>query len=71
MRHAIITASLNAGLALAKQSELASAHPLIEEIRPDTTDKPLIRLGSEADGGYLVPDDLEGIVACFSPDVDA
>ncbi len=29
----------------------------------------LIRIGGEADGGYLVPDDLEGITACFSPGV--
>jgi hypothetical protein len=29
----------------------------------------LIRLGGEADGGYLVPDDLEGIEYCFSPGV--
>ncbi len=30
----------------------------------------LIRLGCDNDGGYLVPDDLEGIKACFSPGVD-
>ena len=30
----------------------------------------LIRVGAERDGGYLVPDDLEGIVACFSPGTD-
>lgn len=29
----------------------------------------LIRLGNEGDGGYLVPDDLNGIEACFSPGV--
>ena len=29
----------------------------------------MIRLGSEGDGGYLVPDDLIGIRACFSPGV--
>jgi hypothetical protein len=31
---------------------------------------PLVRLGRDFDGGYLVPDDLDGIVACFSPGVD-
>jgi hypothetical protein len=30
----------------------------------------LIRLGSNNDGGYLVPNDLKGISACFSPGVD-
>jgi len=29
----------------------------------------LIRIGSENDGGYLVPDDLAGISSCYSPGV--
>ena len=29
----------------------------------------LIRLGADRDGGYLVPDDLGGVQACFSPGV--
>ena len=29
----------------------------------------LIRLGPKGDGGYLVPNDLDGIEACFSPGV--
>ncbi len=29
----------------------------------------LLRLGGAADGGYLVPDDLAGLRACFSPGV--
>ncbi|MCU0530438.1 MAG: FkbM family methyltransferase [Cyanobium sp. Prado107] len=28
---------------------------------------PLIRIGGNGDGAYLLPDDLEGISACFSP----
>lgn len=32
---------------------------------------PLRRIGSSGDGGYLVPDDLDGIAAVFSPGVDA
>ena len=42
---------------------------LINKLRPVSCDKTLIRLGPKGDGGYLVPDDLEGIVACFSPGV--
>lgn len=38
-------------------------------VRPVVTNHPLIRLGCEGDGGYLVPDDLDGISACFSPGV--
>ncbi len=32
---------------------------------------PLRRIGGSGDGGYLVPDDLEGIAAVFSPGVDS
>jgi len=38
-------------------------------INPVSTDKKLIRIGDHADGGYLIPDDLEGIETCFSPGV--
>jgi hypothetical protein len=40
-------------------------------IRPLNSGMPLIRLGAEGDGGYLVPDDLDGIEACFSPGVSS
>jgi len=42
---------------------------LIDTLRPVSTDIELIRLGPLGDGGYLVPDDLQGIEACFSPGV--
>ena len=42
---------------------------LIRRLHPVTCDKELIRLGPEGDGGYLVPNDLQGIEACFSPGV--
>lgn len=38
-------------------------------LQPYDTDTPLIRMGDFGDGGYLVPDDLRGIVACYSPGV--
>ncbi|MGR3460303.1 MAG: FkbM family methyltransferase [Roseovarius sp.] len=38
-------------------------------LTPYQTDSPLIRLGDFGDGGYLVPDDLCGIAACYSPGV--
>lgn len=43
---------------------------LVASLRPVSCGRPLVRLGPAADGGYLVPDDLEGIEACFSPGVD-
>jgi hypothetical protein len=36
---------------------------------PKPSPKPLIRIGGDTDGGYLLPDDLDGIGACFSPGV--
>lgn len=42
---------------------------LVEKLFPVSQSKNLIRLGPKGDGGYLVPDDLEGIEACFSPGV--
>lgn len=38
-------------------------------LSPLSTNKPLVRIGCQGDGGYLVPDDLDGINACFSPGV--
>ena len=38
---------------------------LAQALRPVQTRYPLIRIGSTHDGGYLVPDDLGGISACF------
>jgi hypothetical protein len=43
---------------------------LAQRLRPVRTNIDLIRMGAEEDGGYLVPDDLAGISACFSPGVD-
>lgn len=36
---------------------------------PIKTEHQLIRVGGSRDGGYLVPEDLSGIKACFSPGV--
>lgn len=42
---------------------------LLTTLHPISPEKELIRLGHQGDGGYLVPDDLTGISACFSPGV--
>ena len=42
---------------------------LIKALRPVQTKFKLIRVGGANDGGYLIPDDLDGIAACFSPGV--
>ena len=42
---------------------------LVKALRPVKTDFQLIRIGGANDGGYLIPNDLDGIAACFSPGV--
>lgn len=44
---------------------------LIAALRPQQTRLPLTRVGKDGDGGYLLPEDFEGITACFSPGVEA
>ena len=46
-----------------------SLRNLMRRLAPVETPGGLVRLGPATDGGYLVPDDLDGIEACFSPGV--
>ncbi len=43
---------------------------LIDRLKPRYDSGNLIRVGGDGDGGYLVPDCLDGIQAVFSPGVD-
>lgn len=51
-------------LGRASEQEIRDALNLIV---PRKTGLPLVRLGGRMDGGYLLPDDITGIEACFSP----
>ena len=42
---------------------------LVRVFAPYTTEHKLVRVGGDNDGGYLIPDDLEGIAADFPPAV--
>lgn len=42
----------------------------LEILQPKPSPFPLIRIGGNGDGAYLVPDDLEGITDCLSPGVN-
>lgn len=42
---------------------------LLRRLHPVLPPQGLRRIGPPGDGGYLIPDDLEGIAACFSPGV--
>lgn len=60
----------NKGNILISRTPFERVKALIEKLFPVETDKKLIRVGPDRDGGYLIPDDLDGIEACFSPGVD-
>lgn len=51
------------------QTETNEIVQLISLLRPYSSGYDLKRFGPEGDGGYLVPDDLCGIEACYSPGV--
>ena len=61
--------ALRRGYFFEKAEKKDRSEAFLRKIRPLVTDFPLLRFGSAMDGGYLVPDDLEGITACFSPGV--
>ena len=44
---------------------------LTQFLRPTVTKFRLLRIGGNEDGAYLIPDDLHGVSACFSPGVGA
>ena len=58
-----------------QRDRVAELRTLIKRLYPVVSKKELIRLGTsksegqDGDGGYLIPDDLDGIEACFSPGV--
>jgi hypothetical protein len=43
---------------------------IVEFLQPKLNGFDLIRIGKSGDGGYLVPDDLQGIDMCISPGVE-
>jgi hypothetical protein len=53
----------------AKASLQRDVFDLITRLRPVECSLEMIRLGSNNDGGYLVPQNLDGVVGCFSPGV--
>jgi hypothetical protein len=62
-------AAFAVGVSFTKHTNSADVLDLIAKLRPQDCGKNLIRIGGKADGGYLIPDDLEGIQYCFSPGV--
>ncbi len=61
---------LREGVLIASTVSAADIQSLIHKCHPVEIDHDLIRIGGSGDGGYLVPRDLGGISACFSPGVN-
>jgi hypothetical protein len=60
---------LTKGFYITKRTKTEDVLGLIQNLRPQDCGKELIRIGGQKDGGYLIPDDLEGIEYCFQPGV--
>jgi len=69
VRDSLIRAVGAAGLHIADRTSAADVQQLIRSLRPVGAKQELIRLGPDGDGGYLIPDDLDGIEYVFSPGV--
>lgn len=54
---------------IAKKVKPEAIHNLVRRLAPVQPARPLVRIGPPGDGGYLAPDDLDGIEFCFSPGV--
>lgn len=63
------TIAMQQGLSLRKTTDDRKLEEFFRKVRPVATQFDLIRVGGNNDGGYLLPDDLEGIEVCFSPGV--
>ena len=69
LKSAIYSARLKRGRRIVPTTSFDALHDFFLMIQPVNTGKKLIRVGAAGDGGYLVPDDLDGIATCFSPGV--
>lgn len=61
--------ALGLGFVVDRRASLAEVRSLIARLRPRAAESSLRRLGADGDGGYLVPDDLDGVRAALSPGV--
>jgi len=60
---------LKYNLRISRTTSYSDLLSFFSSLQPYSTNYNLIRIGSNNDGGYLIPDDLDGINACFSPGV--
>ena len=60
---------LGHGICLSPATSRQQVVDFLESVKPVITNHDLIRIGGDADGGYLIPNDIDNISACFSPGV--
>lgn len=70
IRTAVAALASRLGYFASRLSAPAEMRRVVDALRPFDPGRPLVRIGADGDGGYLLPDDLDGIGACFSPGVD-
>jgi hypothetical protein len=70
LKHFAVSTAFRCGFSIAKMTSSEDVKALLRRLHPVTTEHELTRIGCSGDGGYLIPDDLDGIEACFSPGVD-
>lgn len=54
---------------LERSADFSRLAEFVHSVRPRATTTPLVRIGKPGDGGYLLPDDLEGMKILISPGV--
>src|SRR4029078_8659487 len=70
LKYLAVSTAFRCRVAIAKTTSMDDLRSLVARWHPVATEHGLIRVGCDGDGGYLVPDDLNGIQACLSPRVD-
>ncbi len=69
MKEFVRTQAINQGLWIQKTPTDEEILAFLSELRPMYTHTPLKRFGPLCDGGYVMPNDLEGVRAAVSPGV--
>lgn len=54
-----------------RRSHMRRLEGFFRRLAPVATERSLVRVGGTGNGGYLLPDDFDGVKCCFSPGVSA
>lgn len=70
VRSELVRLAARFGFIVRRKRPLEDFGHILQLLKPVATEHPLFRAGGDGDGGYLIPDDLEGVSTCFSPGVN-